>query len=235
MELSVYRHKTIFILGAIAVFISCVSFWAAVAEATVIQGLAFVFVLAAEIAVTFLLSVLEASLLKVTAPVFRIGTYTAATIYFVLSFGTSLLFIAAEPAGAGILITLQLVFLGLLAAAVLIFMSAGQSQSRTDADTAERQSRVFLMSNKLSGLLDRFPRTPDRPKLAAICEDVRYFNANIELPGDEDLGNKIDELLKAVPAGGGETDADISGLLEQLRLLVLKRRQESSTAQRGSS
>jgi hypothetical protein len=235
MELSIYRHKTIFILGAIAVFISCVSFWAAVAEATVIQGLAFVFVLVAEIVVTFLLSVLEANLLKVTAPIFRIGTYTAATVYFLLSFAVSLAFIVAEPAGAGILVTLQLVFLGLLAAVVLIFMSAGQSQSRTDADTAERQSRVFSMSNKLSGLLDRFPQTPDRPKLAAICEDVRYFNTNIELPGDEDLGKKIDELLKAVPEGGEEAEASVSGLLEQLRLLVRKRRQESATAQRGSS
>ncbi|MDR1872443.1 MAG: hypothetical protein LBS60_11095 [Deltaproteobacteria bacterium] len=227
------RLKTVFIIGAIAVFVACVAFWAAVASPSTTQAVAFIFFLIALIVATFSLCVVEGNLIGSNSKQFRLGTYSATGFYLLASSVTALFYILFAPEKFGFLIALEVAFIGGFVALELIFLAAGRKSRQDDAQAGLRREGLNDLGARLGAILERFPNSPEREKLARLIEDIRFFNPGANVGEDADISEKIDALDKAAPEGLSEPSAAAISAINDLVNLAKRRSLASQAAKRG--
>jgi hypothetical protein len=227
------RLKSVFAIGAIAVFVSCVLFLACVDSPSSAQVMAFVFLLIAEIVATFALCVVEGELLGPASRVFRIGSYSATGVYLFISFVVSSYYILLSPEKVGLLVGLQVAALGALAAIEIVLWVAGRSGFKRDSMARARSEAVSDLGARLRSIQDRLPESPERAKLARLIDEVRYFNWNADVDEDADISEKIDELDQTVPATLDGPPAACGRIIDELMVLAKRRGEASARAKRG--
>ncbi|MDR2140903.1 MAG: hypothetical protein LBR11_03810 [Deltaproteobacteria bacterium] len=227
------RQKTVFVIGAMAVVVSCVFFWASVAAPNATQTLALIFTLIAEIVVTSWLCLVEGDTLKVNSPAWRLGSYLLTGFYFLLSFLVATVHIVSDLGTVGSLIGLEILFLGLFAGAEVGFLTRARAKSQDHALSRARSEAVVDLTVRLAAIRDRLPSCPEREIMEKILEEVRYFNKNVEVAEDGDISEKIDELSKVIPEGRLSPPPEVGAILGELLSLARRRMEMSAIAQRG--
>ncbi|MDR1577300.1 MAG: hypothetical protein LBT86_03570 [Deltaproteobacteria bacterium] len=232
MEASNSRLKVIFVSAAILTAVTYVFFWASVNSPSGGQFLALVFLLIAEMVTFFSLSVAQADLLGARPSFFRLGTFSAVSVYFLLSLVVATGYIIFDPDKQGLLIGLEVLLLGLFAALEFGLWMAGRKAGQPSSQTRRGQESSQALIGRLSTIKDLWPQSPERVKLEKILDEVRYFNHNVEVDVDSDIAEKVDELDK-VATLSQNFSPEVHRLLDELTLLTKKRGQEAIDARRG--
>jgi hypothetical protein len=233
MSLFNSRLKVVIVLGFIWMVISLVVFLIVTDEPTSTQKIGLFFLLLSEALITGLLA-LQELVPQGTGPLFRVGTYVAATVYAVLSLSNALVHTLGLATSSTFLIVFEVVLFGLLISIELVLYLSSKGVSATDRVTSAKMGLAMELRTRLDNLAKLNTLPPDiLERLKRVIEEVRYFDKNSSVASDTTIGDKITQLEAIFAKSAGDAPTGAVALLDEILALTQIRKRESADSQRG--
>ncbi|MDR1658022.1 MAG: hypothetical protein LBT47_10810 [Deltaproteobacteria bacterium] len=199
------RLKTVAFIGLVWIVVTVVVYLLAVSNPTTTKRAALAFLILTELVTLGTFIYVEYS--QSRPAVFRIGAYVSGSLYFIISGATAVTHLVGLGTSVIWLSALEIIWLALLLTFLVLFGAGGKGTSEEDRSVAEKSAALDALIARLEELLN-LGSLSDTVKngVREIIEEVKYFDRNSKVPADEQISQKVGELVNLAAITGPAGD-----------------------------
>ncbi len=227
------RGKVFLVSGTLIILLTIFLFFILTEERVTMTWLSFEFLLFAECVLFGGLMIIEHLSSKTSQIILRSGGGFTLIVYSTISMIVSLFYMILVRKSVRSFFSIQAV---LIVVAVILFIII----ITTANSVKENNDKILNTTNKMNGILDKInllkndlQNTVYTKSLNKIAEELRFSDISTTVPSDEELEHKLAKLELALLKEIDTKDVEVNGLLEEMLLLINRRKAEVKTTKVG--
>jgi len=227
------RVNTILISGIVMLILTNFIFFIVTNERELVTWVSLIFLLLAEIMLFGGLILIEYLANKVSPIVMRAGFGSSLIICSIISMIASLFYIMSENESVKPILIIQAVLLAIIIILFFVFYTASGSVKASSNKVINTTIRVSSFVDKLNHLSQDVNNDKYEKQLAKIAEDLRFTDTSTSVSCDNEIERKLARLELTLLKEDESKDIEIFKLLEDMLLLINKRKIEVNSTKVG--
>ncbi|NFG62001.1 hypothetical protein [Clostridium sp. CMCC3677] len=227
------RVKLFSIIGILIEILTVFLFFMLTKDRTSIVWLCLIFMILSELILFGGYILIEYIAQKSSQIIIRAGVGTTLFGYWIISFVTSLVFINLEKDFIKYFISLQLIFI-ILETILIISLITGANKVKQDSDKVlQATGYINTFIDRINLLKNNINNNKYKKLLEKIYDDLRYSDTSTIVPSDSELETKITNLEIALLNSDDVKSDKVTELIEEIFILINKRKAEVKNAKLG--
>lgn len=225
--------NTILISGVVVFVLTCFLFFILTNERELVTWISFYFLLLAEIILFGGFILIEYLANKVSPIVMRAGFGSSLIICSIISMIVSVYYIMSENESVKPVLAIQVILLAIIIILFFVFYNISGGVKVKSNKIINATARTSLFIDKLNSLSKDEKNNKYEKQLSKIAEDLRFTDISTSVPCDNEIERKLASLELTLLKEDVMKDSEISKLLEDIVLLINKRRFEVKNTKVG--
>ncbi len=227
------RGKTLSIIGAISVAVTILLFFLLTSERSTMTWAGFCTILLAEIAMFGGLVFLESISAKLSQIVMSAIGGGALIAIPLISIVVSLLFMVSQSHAYKVFAAIQIVSFAILVILLIIAYQVSTSVKYNSDKLLSAEKTITRITDKLKILADDRSNKVYSEKIKRIAEDIRYSDISTTVAADSEIETKIESLKLILLSENDQKEDEVNALLDDIFLLVNRRKMEVKNTKQG--
>lgn len=227
------RVSTILISGIVILILTNFIFFIVTNERELVTWVSFFFLLLTEIILSGGLILIEYLENKVSAIVMRAGFGSSLVICSIISMITSLFYIMSEEESVRPILTIQAMLLAIIIVLFFVFYTTAGRVKASSSKVINATERVSSFVDKINHLSQDVNNYKYEKQLTKIAEDLRFTDTSTSVSCDNEIERKLASLELTLFKEDESKDIEISKLLQDMFLLINKRKIEVNSTKVG--
>lgn len=227
------RSKLIFKIAIICIVITIGLFFLLISDRNIAQWVGFVTLLVAEILMFGGMICLEQPADNSSQIILRTVNEFSIIVFPAISIIVSFICIAIKPMNLKLFAGVQIL---LLAAMVILYLIGGHVASyvkESNTNLLAAESRILNIKDTLIQFSMDKSNSEYKVLLEKVAEEIRFSDTSTTVPADDGIKDSLTKLELALLKDGDNKKAEVTDILENMLLLVKKRKTEVKNTKSG--
>jgi hypothetical protein len=227
------RVNTILISGIVVFMLTSFIFFIATNERELVTWVSFCFLLLTEIILFGGLILIEYLATKVSPIVMRAGFGSSLVICSIISMIVSMFYIVSENESVKPILIIQAILLAIIIILFFVFYTTSGSVKVSSDKVINTTIRISSFIDKLNSLSKDGNNDKYKKQLTKIAQDLSFSDISTSVSCDSEIERKLASLELTLLKEDESKDTEISKLLEDMVLLINKRKFEIKNTKVG--
>lgn len=227
------RIKAFSIIGLLVEVLTIFIFFMLIKDRTSISWICLIFMLLAELILFGGHVSIEYIAQRSSQIIIRAGIGVTLVGYGIISFLISLMFIKSERESIKYFISLQATLLVFITVLIIVFIISGNKVKQDSNKVLNATNRINIFIERINLLKIDSNNKNYEKLLEKVYESLKYSDVSATVPSDSDLEVKITKLEVALLSNDDDKNDKVINLIEEILMLINKRKCEVKNIKLG--